>query len=293
MQAHLIYTGSMTLQANSNTSSKPDPELASYLARHKQLKPDKLVSTAAQIYSSRGLRAADPDNPQERALIEHCYRFCKEQGIRKLPDIFIADSKIVNAASLAGKYLIFTTTMMDKMPPENLQAVLGHELSHHRHALRDILITGGITFGAYEVLLRLSDKLLATLAQRSPPLLRRFINMRYLQHSVSFLGSSASLTPYRHFMEFEADRYAADLTSPEQMKNTLLALKENNQKSASKEDKPESNLVQQVYKLLTVVVSTHPKTEKRIARMDEMRESKNFAEQVQERNETQTAALER
>jgi Zn-dependent protease with chaperone function len=47
------------------------------------------------------------------------------------------NTSIVNAASVGGRGIFFTTGIMKRMPDEQIRAVVGHELGHHRHVFRD------------------------------------------------------------------------------------------------------------------------------------------------------------
>ena len=84
-------------------------------------------------------RARPPQTREERLLEEELRRIAEVSGI-KPPRLRISDLAIPNAfaygSPLAGSYVAVTRGLLRIMPPQELRAVLGHEVGHLKH--RDI-----------------------------------------------------------------------------------------------------------------------------------------------------------
>jgi Zn-dependent protease with chaperone function len=118
-------------------AEKNDPQRAYIYALQRHIVPSKLTEAAAWQFEAHSIQAASPEKPAERHIIDTTIDLCRKRHIKNVPAIFIVDSHIPNAASISGREMIVTTAIMKSMSPDQLEAIIGHELSHHRHTIRD------------------------------------------------------------------------------------------------------------------------------------------------------------
>ena len=105
--------------------------------------PADIYHIAAE-FQARSVHPANPAHSEEKRIIDRTVEFCITRNIRNVPDIYILDSDIPNAASVSGNHMIMTTAILEGLSPEKLDAIIGHELSHHRHSKRDVIAQGAI-----------------------------------------------------------------------------------------------------------------------------------------------------
>src|ERR1700678_2235880 len=121
-------------------------------------------------------------------------------------------SKKANAAltGLGGtRRIILADTLLDNYSPEEIEAVLAHELGHHvhRHILKSILVQAGITLAGFWV----ANFVLHYAVDRHMfEELSDFANLPLLAITVSVLSLflMPALNAYSRYNERQADRYA-------------------------------------------------------------------------------------
>jgi Zn-dependent protease with chaperone function len=243
---------------------------------------EALLAIAWNQFSSADVRIANPDHFSDRVLIDRVAEICQRKKIDNIPEIYIIGSQIPNAASVSGEGLIFTTKLLDSMTPEALDAVIGHELSHHRHIRRDVPVIIGLgaagNWLGQEAWLRGTSHLARTAL--SPKILP-VLHSRAALALPAYLGMTLPIVPYRHFLEYEADREGALATSPKDMQEALRTLQLLAQKPESDRDRSIGN---RIVRTLLYPFSSHPPTEKRIDALDKL-EKKLATERLQSQTE--------
>ncbi len=231
-------------------------------------------------FGSSDVHTASPDDAQQRALIDRVVDFCITRKISKIPDIFIIQSSIPNAASLDGSSLVFTTKIMEIMPPEQLDAIIGHELSHHRHRMRDWVMQGALGgAGALAGGVAWTKATSALSHIGVPRLLLDILRSERVAAGPQFIAAMSALVPYRHFMEFESDKEGAQLTSPRQMIGALSTLEQHSSQFVAEHDAPQ-DWKRRITQTLLFPFSSHPSTDRRIARLEKMEQRGNFSDRV-------------
>src|ERR1700722_17520567 len=142
-------------------------------------------------------------------------------------------SKKANAA-LTGlgntRRIILADTLLDNYAPEEIEAVLAHELGHHvhRHILKSILVQAGITLLGFWV----ANWVLHYAVDRHMfEELSDFANMPLLAITASMLSLllMPALNAYSRFNERQADRYAFEsITSVEPFISSMNKLAQQN-----------------------------------------------------------------
>ncbi|MCI5050416.1 MAG: M48 family metalloprotease [Rickettsiales bacterium] len=245
--------------------------------------PSKMVEMGAWQFGATRITPANPDNPKHKDLIDTVVRYSMKQNIGNIPAIFIVDSPINNAASVRGKELMFTTGMMDTMSKEELDAIAGHELSHHRHNFRDDALRFGIGFTGATIA-DLGWKHGAEFLHNKGmlPFTAKFM----LQSTTAALvpiwfGSMAAITPYQHFMEFEADKEGAQLAGKRAMKSALNSLASHQEELKEKmENLEHKDWKHKVYNTLMSPFTTHPSSERRVAAIESIKPTGSHAERI-------------
>jgi Zn-dependent protease with chaperone function len=221
-----------------------------------------------------GVRMANPDNEQERRLIDHVIDACDFHGIKKIPPVAIVSSHKVNAASVNGKCFVFTSEMVKQFPNNQIRAVVGHELSHHVHHTRDLAAQIGI-FIAGSAALILSGLSPVNRAWERYSL--RTLHGKLAVATATLVESSilgVFLTPWRWHMERESDREGARFTSPDAMAGALTSLKNLNDQTHLSVREPGfwgsvTHYAKKTVTFLLLPFGTHPPIESRIAEMHE------------------------
>jgi Zn-dependent protease with chaperone function len=224
------------------------------------------------------LRLANPDVPEERRLIDHVIEGCVEKNIRDIPPICIGHTNIINAASAGGQLIVFTTEIMKRMPREQLRAVIGHELSHHRHAKRDFTVMG-LALGLLPEAMYFSKYYPSNLLEGLYRHGQRARNtaLTAAGFAIDILVFTLPMNIYRLFMEREADREGADYAGARAMGDALQTIQGfEGEARARKEAKAHGadNIltwalqgVARVFHFLLMPLGSHPPTASRIEAM--------------------------
>ena len=130
-----------------------------------------------------------------------------------------------------SKRIVFFDTLLRRLAPPEVEAVLAHELGHfrHRHVLKRIALLFGISLGFLFLLgqLMMSDGFFLGLGLQTTGTAQALILFFLIVPVFTFpLTPLMSLLSRRH--EFEADRYAARQSSASDLANALVKLYEDN-----------------------------------------------------------------
>lgn len=239
------------------------------LTAHKGYKGTSFIEGFAlkRMFKAKASWVARDDVPAEKPLLDMVREMSKKMGVEKPPRVIIYDSAYPNAASIGGKKLVFSSDLLAIMPPEDVKAIIGHELSHHRHHTRDRSILGAMSaavFGAYFLL---------HYKMRAHP---KVEIMETYGLTASIVADVTFSTPYRRHMETEADKEGAYYTGrPDAMADSLKVLDERAQelKKAKRENPKGRKILKWMYSLedgISRTFDSHPPVEQRIARLKEM-----------------------
>lgn len=242
--------------------------------RHGQV-PAPLRAIVWSSFGEAALHVANPDIPSERALIDMVVSVCESKHIAQVPPVYIANTSILNAASVSGQGLVYTTAILKAMNHDQLAAITGHELSHHRHSGRDMLMMGGLGIaGAIITRVALGLASHTALSSESGALQRTGAALEWLDrtHLPEYLGLMAAVTPWRHYMELEADTEGAQATTPATMKSALERLVHESEKP--KTHVTERSLLSRIVRAALNPFPSHPSTDHRMARMDAMEQGR-------------------
>lgn len=131
----------------------------------------------------------------------------------------------------AARRIVFFDTLLNRLSPGEVEAVLAHELGHfhHRHIVQRIAVTAGTSLGLLWLLAQLADTHwfyagLGVAARDSATALALFSLV--LPVFGFLLTPLASHWSHRH--EFEADRYAARQARAEDLVSALVKLYRDN-----------------------------------------------------------------
>ncbi len=252
--------------------------------RTRTLKP-LLQAIGRTAFEGSDVWLADPDNPRERKLIDHVVDACLFHGIKEIPQVVVVKTPLANAASAAGGGFLFTTGILDHMNETELRAVVGHELSHHRHRGSDI----GMMFGLVALMELGTRKLNIHPVQwfsRNMEHASRF--KHYTIEAMALITSNImaawAINPYRWKMELKSDRDGAAFESPQSMGGALEVLHRENHALNDKQWQESSPLkkcaimLNRAIGFLFYPLGSHPPTQVRIRIMRHLEaaaESKN------------------
>lgn len=131
----------------------------------------------------------------------------------------------------AAKRIVFFDTLLDKLAPEEVEAVLAHELGHfhHRHIVKRIAVLGATSLALFAVLgwLIAQPWFYAGLGVDTPGTAAALALFALALPAFSF-PLSPLLSHWSRKHEFEADRYAARQTRAADLVSALVKLYRDN-----------------------------------------------------------------
>jgi heat shock protein HtpX len=222
--------------------------------------------------SAMGAKEVSPEEaPGLHAMIE---RLCIQADLPK-PRIAVADTHMPNAfacgRSQKSATVCATTGIMSVLSPSELEGVMAHELSHIKH--RDVLIMTIASFFASIASIILQFGFFFGGDDDENPSILVVLLVSFVVYIVSFFLMLA-LSRYR---EFAADRGAAIVTGrPSALASALVKI------SGAMQQVPTQDLRQaermnaffilpaSMKGTIQTIFSTHPPTEQRIARLQQL-----------------------
>jgi len=231
---------------------------------------------------SMGVQIIDqPSTPFERWLVDTVARQSKESGIQ-MPEVGIFDSPDPNAFATGwnrnAALVAVSTGLLQTMNKEEVEAVVGHEISH---VANGDMVTLTLIQGVVNTFVVFLSRIIGSLVdqalrgpndQRSGPGIGFFISSMIAQVLLSFLATMIVMW-FSRYREFHADAGGARLTSRRQMADALRAL----QRTHEPRDLPAGEFaafgisggIGQGFKAL---FSSHPPLEQRIAALESGRD---------------------
>ena len=226
--------------------------------------------------SAMGAKVVSPQEaPGLHAMIE---KLCIQADLPK-PRIAVADTDLPNAfatgRSQKSATVCATTGIMRTLSPSELEGVMAHELAHVKH--RDVLImTIASFFASLAAMIMQFGFFFGGGGDDENPSFIVVLLVSFVVYVVSFFLMMA-LSRYR---EFAADRGAAIVTGrPSALSSALVKISSAVQQLPSRDLREAERLERmnaffivpvRVKSALQAVFSTHPPTEKRIERLQQL-----------------------
>lgn len=171
------------------------------------------------------------------ALKERIERLLERCGFRS-SGLFVMDGSRRSAHGNAyftgfgkNKRIVFFDTLLERLSPDEIEAVLAHELGHfnHHHVWKRVVLMGSVSFVLLALLGYLSQQVwfFRGLGMESSGTAVSLVLFTLVAPLILFgLTPISSLVSRKH--EFEADRYAAEQTQGSDLVSALLKLYKDN-----------------------------------------------------------------
>lgn len=158
----------------------------------------------------------------------------------------------------AAKRVVFFDTLLSRLEPDEIEAVLAHELGHyrHRHVFKRIAMLFAVSFAGLALLGWLIDQswFYTGLGVQTPSTYMGLLLFLLVSPVFMFLLRPL-LSGYARRNEFEADAYAAQHTNPQRLVETLVKLYRDNASTLTPD------------RLHSAFYDSHPPASARIARL--------------------------
>ncbi|MCW9059239.1 MAG: protease HtpX [Gammaproteobacteria bacterium] len=236
-----------------------------------------LAMSKSMAKRSMGVRVIEqPRSAEERWLVETVQRQARQAGIG-MPEVGIFDSPQPNAFATGMKrnaaLVAVSTGLLHHMRPDEVEAVLGHEISH---VANGDMVTMGLLQGVLNTFVIFFSRIIGMLIDRVIFKVERGYGPGYWIGSIFaqvILGILASIIAawFSRRREFRADAGGADLASREKMIAALQRL----QMGRETEDLPGQmaafGIAGGIGQGLAKLMATHPPLEVRIAALQQGR----------------------
>jgi len=177
----------------------------------------------------------------DQALAERIQALARRTGFA-LNGLFVMDGSKRSAHGNAyftgfgkSKRIVFFDTLLARLAPEEIEAVLAHELGHfkHRHILKRLAFSFGVSLVFFALLGWLSRQVWFYTGLGTMPLLGGHndglaLILFFLVAPVFTFAFIPLASWYSRKHEFEADRFASEQTDPANLVSALLKLYDDN-----------------------------------------------------------------
>jgi heat shock protein HtpX len=235
-----------------------------------------LLSKSMALRSTRARVINQPSNQTERWLVETVTRQAREAGIG-MPDVAIYDAPEPNAfatgASRNNALVAVSTGLLRSMRPNEVEAVLGHEVSH---VANGDMITLTLIQGVLNTFVLLLSRVLGQIIDRVVFRSERgygpgyFVSVIVLQMVLGVLASMIVMA-FSRWREFRADSGGARLAGRDNMIAALRSLKQNNRPSQLPESVEAFGISGRVGQGVKRLMMSHPPLDERIKALAEGR----------------------
>jgi len=185
----------------------------------------------------QGVRVIDPATAtgDERWLVQTVHRLASQAGITGMPEVGVWESPEINAfctgPSKNNSLVAVSTGIFRHMTKEELEGVLGHEISH---AANGDMVTMTLIQGVVNSFVIFLSWIIANLLLRRNSddrggfgdMMMRHMVVSVLQMVLSFLAYVAIIAPFSRYREFRADAGGARLAGRGKMIAGLQALQD-------------------------------------------------------------------
>lgn len=232
------------------------------------------MSKRMALMSTRARVISQPGNQTERWLVETVSRQAREAGIG-MPDVAIYDAPEPNAfatgASRNKALVAVSTGLLRSMRPNEVEAVLGHEVAH---VANGDMITLSLLQGVLNTFVLLLSRVLGQIVDRVVFRSDRaygpgyFISVIVLQIVLGVLASMIVMA-FSRWREFRADAGGARLAGRNNMIAALERLRQSNQPSQLPESVEAFGIRGRVGHGIRRLLMSHPPLEERIRALAE------------------------
>lgn len=226
---------------------------------------------------SYGVQVIDPNTSdyQLRALVQIVHSLSKRVGIQKMPEVGIYQSDDINAFATGmtknSSLVAVSTGLLNHMDSDEVEAVLGHEISHVANGdMVTMALLQGVV-NAFCIFLARAIAYAITMGRgndNNNGSSWAYWLVSMLLQTVFMLFGSILVAAFSRYREYRADHGGANLAGREKMVHALQKLRAQfdriqpvtgNASALMITNKP-SNLIENLF-------STHPPLEKRIERL--------------------------
>lgn len=247
---------------------------------------DRLLS---KQLNARAIWRARIDEPQENELINILHEVCHQMGIKKIPNILIYDSYKPNASSnLITGNIMFATNLLEIMSRDQIKAVMGHELNHHIHRMRDFAFI-------------ISNVVIATVASEAGHNFIHKLNpakpfnrlLKFMADTLLFddisnlLGFSVIQSWWQRRHELEADLGGVKVAGAENMADSIAILDKRSKEILIEEEKQGKFILR---KYIPPFLRSHPSAGKRLDNIA-AHTPKSFAERCESDKKSQNIII--
>jgi len=219
---------------------------------------------------AKDIWVARAQEPREKGLLDMLSEVSQQMHINHVPKLLIYDSKVPNAASSITGNIMLSTNLRDSMTDDQVKAVMGHELMHHKKRVRDWLLNTATDMAVFVVGIFAFDKGVKkgfpefAAKLRSSKAASTMTNI--VEAGMIFLGLKPLQRWRQRQQEYRSDQAGAEVAGPVAMIGALDTL-ENRSKEISKEKEQQGKKHTRSKK--PWFLQTHPTHNKRIARIVE------------------------
>jgi STE24 endopeptidase len=155
-----------------------------------------------------------------------------------------------------SKRVVLFDTLIEKLSPKEILAVLGHELGHFKHKdlIKNIVMMGIMMFGLFAIIGNLPDSLFEEL--KIPKNGGNILVLAFIISEVYFYILNPIINMISRHNEFQADKMGAELGSKEDLKSALIKLVNENKSF------PKSS------KLYSIMYHSHPSILERLKELE-------------------------
>jgi heat shock protein HtpX len=229
-----------------------------------------------------GVQVIDPHtkNPDERHLLEIVYRLAKKAGLTNMPEVGIYRSNEVNAFATGPtkkRALVAASTgLLNRMKENELEGVLGHEISHVANGdMVTMTLLQGVVNAFVMFLARVLAYVISGLGrnrENSGGISMSYLLLVYLFEIVFMILGSIVVAAYSRYREYRADAGGARLAGKDAMISSLQSLR-----NLQEIKDPRENPAMAAFKIshpakkgLLSLFASHPPIEARIQRLQLM-----------------------
>ncbi len=235
-----------------------------------------LFMSKSMAKRSMGVQTIEqPANSTERWLVDTVYRQAEQAGIGR-PEVGIFDTPQPNAfatgANRNAALVAVSTGLLDSMTQDEVEAVLGHEISH---VANGDMITMALIQGVVNTFVMFFSTIIGHLVDRIVFKTQRghgpayYVTSIIAQLLLSFLANIIVMWFSRQ-REFRADQGGADLAGREKMIASLRRLQQAHEPQDLPDQMAAFGISGGVGKGIKALFLTHPPLEQRIAALEKM-----------------------
>lgn len=221
------------------------------------------------------VQVIDPEGrlgSQEQRLLSTVYRFARQVGIEKMPEVGIYPSAEVNAfatgPSKNNSLVAVSQGLLSRLDQDAVEGVLAHEIAHVANGdMVTMTLLQGVINTFVVFLSRIVAYIASSLVRKEMAGIVHFLAVIIFQILFSILGSIAVMAYSRH-REFAADYGGAQLAGRQKMIRALESLKTNLNMVDNRQEAMQTFKISGAKKGgLAQLLASHPDLDERISRL--------------------------